>query len=204
MTMNLSPRRSARPGPGSPELPGLPGLPGLLVVPLAVLMVLLLAGCGSGDGDDGATGDDPGAGSPSSSAPATLTPEPDATTEPEPDRVPDPAREPELVGQVTVTRGGGETTPEAWPVTRPKDLRRFTGTLNADLADQVRAIVREHREPGRELVAQVVAIGCDEPVSVAAELSREGWRLVAQMPGKGVQCFAPMTTVAVFSVPAAE
>lgn len=151
----------------------------LLHLPAAVLLAASLAACGGEAADeraeDGAVGTDAGVGE-GAGAPVVL-------------------RE-RLVTATDAGEGPGEV---AVPVGDDAALAGFTADFTEGFAsDVVEAAAALEVEGDEELAAQVVAIGCDEPTSVAARRTPAGVVLEpGPLPSPGRQCFAPMTTVAV-------
>ena len=142
----------------------------LLHLPAAVLLAASLAACG-GEAADERADDSERAG-----APVVL-------------------RE-RLVTATDAGEGPGEV---AVPVGDDAALAGFTADFTEGFAsDVVEAAAALEVEGDEELAAQVVAIGCDEPTSVAARRTPAGVVLEpGPLPSPGRQCFAPMTTVAV-------
>ena len=100
---------------------------------------------------------------------------------------------------VTATDAGEGPGEVAVPVGDDAALAGFTADFTEGFAsDVVEAAAALEVEGDEELAAQVVAIGCDEPTSVAARRTPAGVVLEpGPLPSPGRQCFAPMTTVAV-------
>jgi len=109
------------------------------------------------------------------------------------------------VALVSQTAAGGRVSAEPVRLDRPRAVHRFTGQFRGDaLAVKVAAEVRRADVPDdRTLLGAVVAVGCDVPPGVRVEDSAAGPQVTA-LPVEAPQqeCFAPVTTVALVSVPA--
>ncbi len=109
------------------------------------------------------------------------------------------------IALVSATAAGGRVSATPARVDDPAAVAafgdRFRGTV---LGRRVRAVVRRADVGAdRVLLAAVVAIGCDVPPGVRVDRSSAGPRITA-LPVESPlpECFAPVTTVAVVSVPA--
>ncbi len=160
---------------------------------LAVLGGACLTGCGSGTGSASDHADAPASGSAAASASAsasdTARSQPDVTR----------------VALVSQTAAGGRVGERPVRLDTPAAVHRFTAPFRGGtLAGKVAAAVRRADvPPGRVLLGAVVAVGCDIPPGVRVVGSGPGLRLVATPVRQPKQeCFAPVTTVAVVSVPA--
>lgn len=109
------------------------------------------------------------------------------------------------VALVSQTAAGGRVAEEPARLSTPAAVDRFTaGFRGHALADKVAVAVRRADVPaGRVLLGAVVAVGCDIPPGVRVEDSGTGVRIVA-LPVRSPhrECLAPVTTVALVSVPA--
>ena len=114
---------------------------------------------------------------------------------------PDP--EPELVRMLVLTSAGGEVSPTAYDVDDRTQMRAYVRTFeDRDQATSaLRAAVREAGDRGR-LVAATVAVGCDVPRDVEVS-GADGAPEVrpAKVATPEVECFAPMTSVALVRLP---
>lgn len=161
----------------------------------AGLLVLALAGCG--DEEPTTAEDSPSA--PSSTASSSETPSSDVPTDDAGSGEDGPVQF-ELVEIVSATEGGG--TVQAKPTQLDGDnVDAFVADLKGeDLPDKVRAAADSVRPaPDEGVFAAVVAIGCDVPHDITLE--RVAGELVVKPVIKktGVECFAPVTSVAVFT-----
>ncbi|WP_460810990.1 hypothetical protein [Nocardioides salsibiostraticola] len=154
----------------------------------ASLTLVLLAGCG----DETDTATDPTATSTSASAESS----PPATPAPEAD-------EWRLVDIVAVTAAGGSTSTEVTPVGDPDDLSTFTDQFASEAlaAEVAGAVEAADPRPGHLVAAAVVALGCDVPTEVTYV---DGMIRAVKVPKPLPECFAPVTSVAIVEVPAAE
>ena len=92
---------------------------------------------------------------------------------------------------VSQTAGGGEPASEPTDVSAPADLASYVEQFDDRLATKVTEAAQSF--DGDEVLAQVVAVGCDVPPG--ARLS--GGVLVPEKVASPLQeCFAPVTTVA--------
>jgi hypothetical protein len=108
------------------------------------------------------------------------------------------------VALVSATAAGGRVSTTPARLGTPAAVDRFTAQFRGDaLAGKVGAVVRQTDVPaGRMLVGAVVAVACDVPPGVRVEDTGAGLRVVARpMRSPKRECFAPVTTVAVVSVP---
>ncbi|MGY2704668.1 hypothetical protein ACVW2K_004252 [Nocardioides sp. HB32] len=115
-------------------------------------------------------------------------------------RSPDPqdAPEPEII-LVHATAGGGDPEAQATDVTDPADLASYVRQFSDGLAGQVTKAAGA--AGGNPVLAQVVSVGCDVPPGADLEQDVIVPETVAKpMP----ECLAPVTTVAVASVPALQ
>jgi hypothetical protein len=156
----------------------------------ALLLVVLLGGCG--EGPSGGEANDPET-SGSAASPADS-----------PSGSGDGAVEFELVDTFTVTAAGGEVSETAVPLDDEAAVQSFVGQFTGgDLGDQVENALAQTDVPaGQQLYGAVVAIGCDAPDRVAVTTSGSDVVVTAlKVPSPKSECFAPMTTVALVLVP---
>jgi hypothetical protein len=164
-------------------------LPALLLVTAPVLM---LGACGDEKGDD--SGSDPGG------DPSTVI----SVSGGESDSGGDSGFD--LVDTITVTAAGGAVNPAATALTDDASVQEFVSQFESDeLITQVQATIAETEvPPGQALYAAVVAIGCDSPTDVSVVETTGGLLITAtKVPTPKVECFAPMTTVALVLAAAA-
>ena len=155
---------------------------------IAASLILVLAGCG--DETDAAT--DPTAAPTSASTESS----PPATPAPEGD-------EWRLVDIVAETAAGGSTSTEVTQVGDPDDLSTFTDQFESDAlaAEVADAVEAADPQPGYVVAAAVGALGCDVPTEVTYV---DGMIRAVKVPNPLPECFAPVTSVAIVEVPAAE
>lgn len=168
---------------------------------LAGLLVLALAGCGD---EEPTTAEDSSntPSSPSSSSPSTGTPSGSTPTDDAGSGEDGPVQF-ELVEIVSATEGGGSVQTAPTQLGGAGKVDQFVADLKGDeLPAEVRAAAKSVRPaPDEGLFAAVVAIGCDVPHDITVE--RAAGELVVKPVIKktGVECFAPVTSVAVFTAP---
>lgn len=107
------------------------------------------------------------------------------------------------VALLTRTQAGGEVTTRPTLLPDRAAVRRFVAPLAPPLQRAVlRAAARADVPEGRVLAAAVVAVGCGTPTGVESSGSGSSLRIAPTgMKDANVECFAPMTTVALVTVP---
>jgi hypothetical protein len=168
----------------------------------ATLLLTTVAGCGSEGGDS----DDPGAGAATdtaSSEPTTPeTPTSDSSTGSGGQFVVGETVEPGQAVIVSASNVDGDTSTLASALVNDKALGKFVATMEARLAQDVRAAVRATRVPADStLFGAVVSVGCDTPTAISWSTTFEGIEVTPTMPKTEVQCLVPVTSVALFLVP---
>lgn len=172
----------------------------------AGLLVLALAGCG----DEDPTTAEESSSTPSSTPPSPTPPSSTPSSTPTDDTPTDDAGSGqdgpvqfELVKIVSATEGGGEVQTAPTQLGGAAKVDQFVADLKGDqLPADVRAAVKSVRPaPDEGLFGAVVAIGCD--VATDITLERVAGKLVVKpvIKKSGVECFAPVTSVAVFTAP---
>lgn len=153
-----------------------------LTLLLPLVLVLLLAACGTSDGQDGA--DDP-----------TTTESTDSTSS---------GFDYDVVALVSGSAAHGpgvDRAPTALPdqTAVERYASQFQGGLGSAIPDKADLA---GLAPGRVLTATVVNVGCEPPTSVQVE--RSGRRVEVWTPPvkSKIQCLVPVTTVALVSLPA--
>lgn len=162
----------------------------------AGVLVLSLAGCGD-SGSGGSTASDP---APTSSASASASPSPS-----DPTSSPASVAQPAVVELVSETAAGG-TVGVATALDRADALATFLDQFRSEpMKQRLTELYQQTTAPaGTTLYAAVVAIGCDPPTDVTVSTSKaDGGVDVTAVPVKATQreCLAPVTTVAVVTVP---
>ncbi|WP_182525890.1 hypothetical protein [Nocardioides dongkuii] len=148
-----------------------------------VLLLAVLAACGT-EGNPPAATDTPGA----SASPAS--PDTPAWSE---------------VALVSESAGRGEVAAVATPLPDEAAVRGFVAPFDDRLANEVAVAARAAAVPeGQELYGAVVAIGCEVPSGVTVVQEGEDVVVTAmkEKPSPGVQCLVPVTTVALVLVEA--
>jgi hypothetical protein len=109
----------------------------------------------------------------------------------------------EVVDIIAATAAGGRLAPRLVPVDSNKALKVFLQPFRSNiLTTEVKEAVKKHQsEAGYTLHATVVAIGCEVPKKVKVSASGAARAVYPpKPPGPIVQCFAPMTTVALIDI----
>ena len=166
---------------------------------LPALLVVAVFAFGCGDEDSGSASDDStptASGSPTSGSPTSGPPTKVATG----DEV-----DFDLVDTITVTAAGGTLSEVAVPLSDEASVQEFTSQFESDdMVQQVEQAAANADVPdGQVLYAAVVSIGCDSPTDVSVTDSGAGLVISAdKVLSPQVECFAPMTTVALVVAPA--
>lgn len=111
----------------------------------------------------------------------------------------------ELVDTITVTTAGGTVSEVAVPLSDDASVQDFTSQFESDdMVQQIQQAVASADVPdGQALYAAVVSIGCDSPTDVSVTSTDAGLVISAgKVPSPQMECFAPMTTVALVVAPA--
>ena len=88
----------------------------------------------------------------------------------------------------------------------PADVRGFTRQLQPAMVHRVTGAVARARKSGYLVYGAVVALGCDRPPGADVSLDADGEvQIVAQEVASPLpECLAPVTTVAIATVPGAQ
>ncbi len=162
---------------------------------LPTLLVVALVASGCGDEEPGSVSDEStptASGSPSESDPPAEDP-------------PGGEVEFELVETITETAAGGAMSEAAVPLSDDTAVQEFNAQFETDtLPTRVQNVVNKTEVPDdMVLYGAVVAIGCDSPTDVSVVAGDSGLVIIAdKVPSPMIECFAPMTTVALVLVPA--
>ena len=179
-----------------------------LVLAAGIALTAALTGCASGGGDDTATDPAPS----STPAPAEDAPSetPTETSAP-PESGGGSVETIEAIGSAGVTEarllsateaGGAEST---LAIALDTDQARadfgaqFEGRFGDTVTDA--AVDAMQQAPDSTTYGATVSIGCDPPRGVAIAAGEAGFEVIPKLPKKGVQCFAPVTYVVLFSAP---
>jgi hypothetical protein len=107
------------------------------------------------------------------------------------------------IGVVSASNADGEVSQYASVLRGRRQVRGFVAPLAPHLKSEVRQAVRTADVPeGRLLFGAVVAIGCETPTGITVDHTWDGYQVTAQVPKSGIQCLVPVTSVALFHVPA--
>ena len=172
----------------------------------ACTLLLAAAGCGSETGDDSGTASDPS------------TSEPTKTSTPEPS--PSPGDESTSSGSggsltvgdvvepgqaviVSASNVKVEAAPRASALVDDEAIDAFVASLDERFGTDVRAAATQVQVPADStLFGSVVSMGCETPTSVDWVSTFDGIEAQATLPKPGVQCLVPVTSIALFLVPA--
>jgi len=151
------------------------------------LLLATVAGCGSEGGDS----DDPGA-----------APTSDSSTGSGGQFVIGETVEPGHAVIVSASNVDGDTSTRASALVNDRALDTFVATMEARLAEDVRAAVRATQVPADStLFGAVVSVGCHKPTAISWSTTFEGIEVTPTLPKAEVQCLVPVTSVALFLVP---
>jgi hypothetical protein len=107
---------------------------------------------------------------------------------------------------ISMTGGGGRQTAHAQPLDTPAQVAAFLREFGApSMRHRLRSAIAAAPTAGRDLVGQVVAIGCDRPPGVDVVVGTDGQvQLVPREVASPLQeCLAAVTTVALAVLPPA-
>ncbi|MDQ4005705.1 MAG: hypothetical protein M3135_05320 [Actinomycetota bacterium] len=155
----------------------------------AVLTATVLGACGQDE--TGTISDPPPPSQPSGSNP------------PEEDKEPTGNVDYDLYEMVTETAVGGKVDPMAVPLGDQTAVAEFAAQFETDAMRARLLSIVDHAPvgDGEALYAAVVAIGCEVPEDVIVTNTDSGLEITTQKTTTSpVQCFAPMTTVALVIV----
>ena len=147
---------------------------------LATAALATTAGCGSSTSSTAAAPDSPSAG---------------------------PVTGARVLPLISLTGGGGRVSTAATLLDTPAQVQGFTRQFRAPaMANQIRAAVAQAENSGYLVYGAVVALGCDRPPGAVVALDAAGQ---VQLTAKPVasplpECLAPVTTVAIATVPGAQ
>jgi hypothetical protein len=165
-----------------------PSRPTLMRRPLGTLLasaaLAMTAGCGSSSSSTATSG---GAG-------------PDSPS-------PGPIAGAEVLPLISMTGGGGRASTTATLLDTPAHVRGFGAQFRSPaLGHQVAAAVDRARKSGHLVYGAVVAVGCDRPPGADVALDASGNVTITPRPVASPlpECLAPVTTVAIASVPGAD
>jgi hypothetical protein len=103
---------------------------------------------------------------------------------------------------VSASNVDGDTSTLASALVDDTAVGKFVATMEARLAEDVRAAVRATQVPADStLFGAVVSVGCQEPTAIAWSTTFDGIEVTPTLPKSEVQCLVPVTSVALFLVP---
>jgi hypothetical protein len=103
---------------------------------------------------------------------------------------------------VSASNVDGDTSTLASALVDDTAVSKFVATMEARLAEDVRAAVRATQVPADStLFGAVVSVGCQEPTAIAWSTTFDGIEVTPTLPKSEVQCLVPVTSVALFLVP---
>lgn len=164
------------------------------------LLLATVAGCGGEGGD----GDDPGAATDTASSETTTpeSPTSDSSTGSGGQFVIGETVEPGQAAIVSASNVDGDTSTRASALVNDQALGTFLATMEARLAEDVRAAVSATQVPADStLFGAVVSVGCHKPTAISWSTTFDGIEVTPTLPKSEVQCLVPVTSVALFLVP---
>ncbi len=108
---------------------------------------------------------------------------------------------------ISMTGGGGRASTRATLLDTGAHLRAFTGQFGPPaMKHQVIQAVARARQSGYLVFGAVVAIGCDRPPGAVVSLDGDGQVQIVpkEVASPLPECLAPVTTVAIATVPGAD
>ena len=165
------------------------------------LLLAAVAGCGS-EGSDSES--DPGTAteSPTSESPTSESPTSDSSAGSGGQLVIGETVQPGQAVIVSASNVDGDTAVLGSALVNDKALDKFLATMDARLAEDVRAAVEATQVPADStLFGAVVSVGCDKPTAISWSKTFDGIEVTPTLPKSVVQCLVPVTSVALFLVP---
>jgi len=119
---------------------------------------------------------------------------------------PGPIAGAEVLPMISQTGGGGRVSTTATLLDTSAEVRGFTRQLQPAMVHRVTAAIAQARQSGYLVYGAVVALGCDRPPGADVALGADGQvQIVAQEVASPLpECLAPVTTVAIATVPGAQ
>jgi hypothetical protein len=120
---------------------------------------------------------------------------------------PGPIQGAKVLPLISVTGGGGRVSTSAVLLDSAAHLRGFTQQFRPPtMAGHVAAAVRQAKASGYLVYGAVVAIGCDRPPGAVVSLDADGQvQITAEEVASPLpECLAPVTTVAIATVPGSQ
>lgn len=166
------------------------------------LLLAAAAGCGSETGDDSGTASD----SSTSEATPTDTPtsvSPTVNTGSGASVMVGDVVEPGQAVIVSASNVKVEAAPRASALVNDEAIDAFVASLDEQFGADVRAAAAKVQVPADStLFGSVVSVGCETPTTVEWGSTFDGVEVQATLPKPGVQCLVPVTSIALFLVPA--
>lgn len=120
---------------------------------------------------------------------------------------PGPITGAQVLPLISMTGGGGTVSTTATLLDSKAHLRAFTQQFRPQaMTARVNAAVRQAATSGHLVYGAVVALGCDRPPGAVVSLDADGHvQITAEEVASPLQeCLAPVTTVAIASVPGSD
>jgi len=108
---------------------------------------------------------------------------------------------------ISLTGGGGQVSTSPTLLDTPATVRAFTQQFRAPaLANRVSEAVARAKDSGYLVYGSVVALGCDRPPGAVVALDAHGDVQITpeEVASPLPECLAPVTTVAIATVPGAQ
>jgi hypothetical protein len=120
---------------------------------------------------------------------------------------PGPVNGARVLPLISMTGGGGQVSVHALPLDSDADVQRFTSQFRVPaLAGRIHEAADRAAKSGYPVYGAVVAIGCDRPPGADVSLDADGQVLIVprEVASPLPECLAPVTTVAIATVPGAD
>ncbi len=120
---------------------------------------------------------------------------------------PGPVTGAEVLPLISLTGAGGQASPKATLLDTRAHVREFSQQFRSGvLFGRIMASVEQAKKSGHLVYGAVVAVGCDRPPGADVVLDQNGdvQILAREVASPLPECLAPVTTVAIATVPGAQ